>query len=107
MRENLPAVHDNRPVLVLVVGRGFFHEAEHGQRILRYAMVGPIGVVVLIDRPLDRLVLAGLDLGVPDLERPDGVGGEDLLVGEGDLDQPIRLRPLSGPVEIAFSLQEE
>ena len=107
MREKLPAVDDNRPILVLVVGRRFFHETEHGQGILGYAVVGPVGVVVLIDRPLDQLLLAGLDLGVPDLERPDGVGGEDLLVGEGHLDQPIRLRTLSGPVEIAFSLQEE
>ena len=107
MRANLPAVHDDRPILVLIVGRRFFHEAEHGQGILRYSVVGPVCVVVLIDRPLDQLVLAGLDLGVPDLERPDRVCGENLLVGERDLDQPVRLRPLRGPVEVAFSLQEE
>ena len=100
-------MHNDRSVLFLVVGRGLLDKTQHGQWVFRYTMVWPIGVVVLVDHPLCHLVLVGFDLGVLDLEGPDGVGGKDLLASEGDLDQPVSLGPLSGPVEVAFSLQEE
>ena len=99
---------DDGSVGVAVGGRGLLDEAEHRQGIVGDAVVWPVGVVVLKDESLAQFLPAGFDLGVSDLEGPDGVGGLDVLVDEADLDEAkdVGRGELVRPVQIAFSLQD-
>ena len=42
---------------------------------------------------------------VPEAERPQGVGGQDVLTQEADHEVSVGLRPRVRPVEVAFGLK--
>ncbi len=118
-------MHDDGPVRVPVGGGALLDEGQHRERVVGHAVVGPVGVVVLQHVSLAGGRLGGglgrrgrvgggggggaADLGVADLEGPDGVGGLDVLVGQGDLDEAKGLGRVRGhrPVQVALALQDK
>jgi len=99
------------------VGRGRVpHEGDERESVERHAVVGPRREVVLVHCPLSRgrgrlgrhetVLLAVGHAHRPDAERPQGVGGQDVLAQEADHQIAVRFGSGIGPVQVAFGLQK-
>ena len=88
----LPAVYDNRTTLYRIGISRVLDKGDEGQGVQGNPVVRPGCVVVLVHGPLgqQRGVLEALLWGqLPHVERPEGVGGQDVLPDHGHVDVPV------------------
>ncbi|CAN7946184.1 unnamed protein product, partial [Ixodes hexagonus] len=103
----VPAVNDHGACSGRVGSRRLGYEAKDWQRMVWYPMVWPVGVVILVHRPLRRLLLKVwcaylLHFDVLDGKRTNGVCCHDNLLNQLNLNDAIGLSTFLWPIHVAF-----
>lgn len=83
--------------------RWFSHKVKHWQRMVGRAMIGPICIVILIDKLFRWKLLLFLRLQMSNLEGPHCVGGHDVLTNELHLNHTVAFDASFWPVHVALS----